>query len=305
MPCFFPLQATFSLRDDGKKSLVFSNTNARLFKEGVKPSGDNNLTLPCGKCMGCRIERSRQWAIRCMHEAKCHSENCFVTLTYSDEYLPQGGTLVRKHLQDFLKRLRTIIYPDKVRYYYCGEYGEKLSRPHYHLCLFGYHFKDRKRLSKRNGNWLYTSDLLSKLWPFGHASVMDFSFDTAAYVARYVTKKINGDQSKEHYDGKVPEFGGMSLKPGIGANWFEKYGKTDVIPHDSVIVKSKEAKVPRYYDILMERQDPKRFEEIKKARKEFGKSVEFDNTSDRLAVKYKLFKSKIRLLPRKLESSNV
>ena len=96
----------------------------------------------------------------------------------------------------------------------------------------------------------------------------------------------------------------MSLKPGIGANWFEKYGKTDVIPHDSVIVKSKEAKVPRYYDILMERQDPKRFEEIKKARKEFGKSVEFDNTSDRLAVKYKLFKSKIRLLPRKLESSH-
>lgn len=303
MPCFFPMQATFSLRDDGKKSLVFSNTNARLFKEGVKPSGDNNLTLPCGKCMGCRIERSRQWAIRCMHEAKCHEQNCFVTLTYAPEFLPEGGNLVRKHLQDFIKRLRNTFVGKSIRYYYCGEYGDKLDRPHYHLCLFGHDFSDKKQLSKRNGNWIYTSEILSKLWPFGHASVGAFTYETAAYVARYVTKKICGDQSKEHYGNKTPEFGGMSLKPGIGAKWFEKYGETDVMPHDNIIVKAKEAKVPRYYDILMERKDPERFVKIKEARKEFGKLVEFDNTADRLAVKYKIFKSKIRLLPRKLESS--
>ena len=138
MPCFFPLQATFSLRDDGKKSLVFSNTNARLFKEGVKPSGDNNLTLPCGQCIGCRLERSRSWAVRCVHEAYMYDDNCFITLTYDNDNLPLTGdglpTLDRDAVTLFLKRLR-FRFPHTIRYFGCGEYGDKLSRPHYHLIL--------------------------------------------------------------------------------------------------------------------------------------------------------------------------
>ena len=303
MPCYFPLQAVFSLRPDGKKDVKFSNANAKLFKSGGKPLGDC-LSLPCGKCMGCRLERSRQWAVRCLHESKCYDENCFVTLTYSDEFLPEGGTLVRKHIQDFLKRLR-FRFPDrKIRVFYCGEYGDKMDRPHYHLCLFNLDFSDKKRLFQTNGNWNYESDVLSSLWTFGRSIVMDFSFDTAAYVARYCTKKISGELARDHYSGKCPEFGGMSLKPGIGASWFSKYGKSDLIPHDNVIVNSSPSKPPRYYDVLWERSDPKSFEAAKLKRRELGEELAFDNTSDRLAVKHKILKSKTRLLVRKFESGN-
>ena len=153
MPCYFPLQATFSLRSDGKKDIRFSNVNAELFKAGLKPVGDNNLSLPCGRCMGCRLERSRQWAVRCLHESKCYDDNCFVTLTYSPEHLPKGGTLVRKHLQDFIKRLRTANLDRKIRVFYCGEYGSELSRPHYHLCLFNFDFLDKEKFCKIQGNF--------------------------------------------------------------------------------------------------------------------------------------------------------
>lgn len=317
MPCYFPLQAVFSLRPDGKKDVKFSNANAKLFKNGGTPSGDC-LALPCGRCMGCRLERSRQWAVRCLHESKCHALNCFVTLTYSDEFLPPNGTLVRKHVQDFMKRLRERFSEDvsgidysktprcymarKIRVFYCGEYGDKMDRPHYHLCLFNCDFPDKQRLFQTNGNWNYVSEILSALWPFGKSIVMDFSFDTAAYVARYCTKKISGELAREHYSGKVPEFGGMSLKPGIGATWFDKFGKSDLIPHDSVVVNSSPSKPPRYYDVLWERSDPKSFEAAKRKRRELGEELAFDNTSDRLAVKHKILKSKTKLLVRKFEN---
>src|SRR4051794_29862641 len=100
MPCFRPLKgyrARVTNPDTGKRSIVF---NAR------KGFNDLPVDLPCGQCIGCRLERSRQWAIRCSHEAKLHEENCFITLTYAPEHLPPGGTLVVKDFQDFMKRLR-------------------------------------------------------------------------------------------------------------------------------------------------------------------------------------------------------
>lgn len=303
MPCFFPLQATFSLRPDGKKDIQFSNVNAELFKAGVKPSGDNNLSLPCGRCMGCRLERSRQWAVRCLHESKCFEDNCFVTLTYAPEFLPEGGTLVRKHLQDFIKRLRNH-HPDrKIRVFYCGEYGSQLSRPHYHLCLFNFDFLDKEKFCKIQGNWSYTSKSLSKLWSMGHASVTGFSFETAAYVARYCTKKISGSQAVDHYQGRLPEFAGMSLKPGIGASWFDKYAKTDLIPHNNLVVRGALSKPPRYYDILWDREDPDGFAKAKEARKELGEEMAPNSTFDRLAVRLKCLESRTRVLVRKLENS--
>lgn len=302
MPCYFPLQATFSLRSDGKKDLKFSKANARLFHQGNKPLGDNNLSLPCGRCMGCRLERSRQWAVRCLHEAKCFEDNCFVTLTYAPEHLPPDGSLCRSHVQDFLKRLRRKFEDRKIRVFYCGEYGDQLSRPHYHLCLFNFDFPDKEKLFKIGGNWIFESKILSDLWPFGHSSVGAFSFETAAYVARYCTKKINGSQAEDYYQGRVPEFAGMSLKPGIGKSWYDKFAKTDLLPHDNVVVRGSPCKPPRYYDILWEREDPEGFAKAKEARRELGESMEDNCTFKRLAVRLKCLEARTKTLVRKLES---
>lgn len=302
MPCFFPLQATFSEREDGKKDIKFSNANARLFRLGIQPMGENNLSLPCGRCMGCRLEKSRQWAVRCVHEAKCFEDNCFITLTFSPEHLPKDGSLSRKHVQDFLKRLRRKFEGIKIRVFYCGEYGDQLGRPHYHLCLFNFDFKDRIRWKQIQDFWYYTSDDLTSLWPFGHSTVCDFSFETAAYVARYCTKKINGSQAKEHYQGKVPEFCGMSLKPGIGKSWFDKYAKTDLFPHDNVVSRGVKSKPPRYYDILRERVDPEGFAKAKEARREMGEEISDNVTFKRLATRLKCLESRTRLLVRRMEN---
>ena len=128
MVCYHPLQADFTVRSDGKKKLVFSNSKAKLFEQGLLPIVSNNsLSLPCGKCMGCRLERSRQWAIRIMHEASLYADNCFVTLTYDEEHLSKmcpNGSLVRKHVQDFLKRLRRRFDNSRIRYYYCVVYRD-------------------------------------------------------------------------------------------------------------------------------------------------------------------------------------
>lgn len=318
MPCYFPLQAFYSLRPDGKKDVKFSNAGAKLFQSGVKQVGASNLSIPCGQCMGCRLERSRQWATRMVHESKCYDHNCFVTLTFDDKHLAKmcpGGSLDRVHVQNFMKSLRSVFVPpcpdgfDKdewirefcVRVFYCGEYGEKLGRPHYHLCLFNFDFPDKVRAFYSNGNWLYTSNILSELWPFGNAYVGAFSFESAAYVARYVTKKVTGPLAEDHYNGRVPEFCGMSLKPGIGQRWFEKFAKSDLFPHDDVIVRGAKCKPPRYYDILRERVDPEGFAKAKEARRLLGESKADDNTMDRLATKLKCHEARFKLLIRKLE----
>lgn len=217
-------------------------------------SGDQ-LELPCGQCIECRFKRSRDWAIRCMHEASLHSDNAFITLTYASEHLPENESLCYDHFQRFMKRLRKRVRLP-VRFYMCGEYGENFGRPHYHACIFGYGFPDRKPLMRtKSGDTLFTSELLNQLWPYGISSIGDVNFQSAAYVARYIMKKITGDAAFAHYnkvdeDGvvtsRVPEFTRMSLKPGIGAGWFDKY-HSDVFPHDHVIVKGKQVSVPRYY----------------------------------------------------------
>lgn len=324
MPCYFPLQARFSLRKDGKKEIKFSNELGKLFAKGIKSAfSDNILSLPCGQCMGCRLERSRQWAVRCVHESKCFEDNCFVTLTFAPEHLPENGSLCRKHVQDFLKRLRkkfgngvfvpfksafgggkTLYKKDNIRVFYCGEYGDQLGRPHYHLCLFNLDFKDRVKWKKVNDFWYYTSEILSELWKFGHSTVCDFSFETAAYVARYCTKKVNGKMAKEHYGDRLPEFAGMSLKPGIGKTWFDKYAESDLFPHDNVVSRGAKSKPPRYYDILRERKDPVNFALAKEVRRKLGEESADNATSARLATRLKCLEARTRLLVRKMENGS-
>ena len=148
MACFKPLTAYRGREKhgSGKPKIVFSH---HLSQTGVE------LLLPCGRCIGCRLERSRMWALRCVHEAQLHSENSFITLTYNDDHIPRDGSLNKKHFQDFMKRLRKSIAPKKVRFYHCGEYGPKLLRPHYHAILFGHQFDDLELHSHRKGVRLY------------------------------------------------------------------------------------------------------------------------------------------------------
>ncbi|WNK13985.1 MAG: replication initiator protein [Microvirus sp.] len=210
-----------------------------------------SLELRCGRCIGCRLSRAQMWSVRCVHEAQMHENSIFVTLTYSDEFLP-GPSLLYVDYQLFMKRLRESVGP--VRFFMCGEYGEENLRPHFHALLFGVDFEDRKSI----GSNLYTSATLEKIWGKGHCPFGSVTKDSAAYVARYSVKKVNGEAAKDHYsrvDSRtgeivdcVPEFGRMSLRPGIGYTWFAKYWRDVYAARDGVVVDGTTVTAPRYYD---------------------------------------------------------
>ena len=281
--------------------------------------------LPCGQCIGCRLERSRQDAVRCMHESQMHTNNCYITLTYDDDHLPEYGSLNKTDIQKFLKRLRKRLPYQfmsdgtkfKFRYMQCGEYGDQTFRPHHHAVIFGYDFPDKELYRPphlNNGYALYTSDLLHDIWGNGHCSVGALTFESAAYVARYVTKKITGKFSRKvnektglrHYEridsetGEIielmPEYGTRSLKPGLGSTWLEKY-QSDVYPHDEVIVRGKRAKPPRYYDKRFEIVDPDALKLLKDQRKRLAEESSH-NTPERLLAREKVKKAQITLLRR-------
>ena len=298
MSCVNPLKA-FQCFD---KSIVFDE----IRKHDIVRS----LSLPCGQCVGCRLERSRQWAMRCMHEAQSHQSNCFITLTYDDTHLPSDQSLAYPDFQKFIKRLRKHLGTTKIRYYMAGEYGENFGRPHFHACIFGHDFHDKK-LWKRTpaGSKLYRSADLEALWPFGYSSIGDVNFESAAYVARYIMKKVTGKKSSEHYEEindetgeivkRVPEFNKMSLKPGIGAEWYKKF-KSDVYPHDYVIVRGKKMKPPKAYDKLYKKSNPYEFDEILYTREKNAKLNPDNHDPKRLDAKRQILESRLSLLKRNL-----
>lgn len=156
----------------------------------------------CGQCMPCRLNRRRLWTHRMMLEALVHPASSFVTLTYNVDNLPEGGTLVPRDMQLFMKRLRIRVPNETVRYFGVGEYGDFTQRPHYHLALFGIG-KDRE-------------ELVAAAWPSGFVYVGELTSQSAAYIAGYTTKKMTSkDDVRLH--GRCPEFARMSLRPGIGA----------------------------------------------------------------------------------------
>lgn len=324
MPCHFPMQCYFSVRADGKRDIRPSNVLGRMFRSGLKMP-ENSMALPCGQCMPCRLERSRQTALRCVHESRMFENSCFITLTYSDDKLKEmcpvtdvGYSLVRKHVQDFIKRLRVkfsrgFVWTDRdgldcicsssaIRVFGCGEYGDKTARPHYHFCLFNCHFPDRVYYKTVNGFKYYNSDVLSSIWSFGHCVVGDFSFETAAYVARYCTKKVTGRKAASHYCGRLPEFAVYPTSGGgLGKSWFEKFGDSDVLPTDTCVVRGQLCMPPRYYDKLRQDVDPDSFAKAKLVRVERALLRADDNTYARLRVKEKCMDARIRLLVRNLE----
>lgn len=251
-----------------------------------------------------------------MHEVQIHDEknlpSSFITLTYDPENLPQNGSLNKKHFQKFIKSLRKRT-KQKIRYYHCGEYGDALARPHYHAILFGYDFPDKEPFFEKKGQITYTSELLTKTWKKGHATIGTATIESAAYVARYCMKKINGDQAEHHYKrlnpatgeltDVIPEYATMSLKPAIGREWFEKY-MDDIYPHGFAIGPNlKKMKPPKYYERLFKELDPEAAEQLRKARLSKAKEQSANSTPERLATRERVMEQKLDKLIRNLHDA--
>lgn len=277
MPCFHPLKGYRSrtVNPSGKRSIVYNPNDGFT---------DLPVQIPCGQCVGCRLEHSRQWAVRCVHESKCHSANSFITLTFSDNYVYGSKSLVKSDFQKFMKRLRSRI-PYPIRYFHCGEYGELLQRPHHHAIIFGYDFPDRKHFTTRGGNPLYISQELAMLWPFGFSSIGEVNFETCAYVARYTLKKKTGPAAEDFYKDLQPPYNTMSLKPGIGKPWYDRFS-SDVFPNDRLIIRNGiKCKPPKYYDSIYDLQNPDSMLQIKKRRYKGALKHKENNTPERLQTR--------------------
>lgn len=291
MPCFRPLRA------------FWKPGGGVAFDRGSEATSAE-LQLPCGQCRGCRLRRSAEWALRCVHEASLHERNSFVTLTYDAEHLPRDGSLNVKHWQDFAKRLRKAVGP--FRFFHCGEYGDGNLRPHYHACMFGVDFSgDRVLVGHKRGNDLFTSKLLEETWGKGMVRIGSLTFASAAYVARYVMKKAKGKDLRRYERVDVetgecysvrPEYVTMSRRPGVGAAWLDKF-HGDVYPSDEVVHEGRKFRPPRFYDSRLEEAE---LEVLKQRRRERAEARSEDLTPERLRVREQVAHERTRMLVRDL-----
>jgi hypothetical protein len=250
--------------------------------------------------------------MRNVHEAQLHDRNVFITLTYDDEHLPKNGTLVKDHFRLFIKSLRKPhkkldwIPPEKIRFYMCGEYGEKFGRPHYHAILFNTYFPDATPIQGKPN--LFDSNILREIWGKGHVSIGAVTFESAAYVSAYVQKKINGKQKDEHYAiynkqtgeyfGQLQqEYANMSRKPGIAGDWLAKY-KDRVYQTDDITINGRKMRPPKYYDRLYEIDHQDKMEEIKKNRKKEMDKLAHLFTPEALKQAEKTHKARMSLYKR-------
>lgn len=277
MPCFHPLEA---YRDDAGGPITF----------GKGGRGSLPLSLPCGRCIGCRIKRVQEWTTRIQHEASLYDQNSFITLTYDDEHLEPS--LNYAHFQKFVRELRR---RRPVRFFVAGEYGSETFRPHWHAILFGVGFQDTHQVGKD----LVASKECEKLWYHGQHAIGAVNKQTIAYTASYCVKKITGPKAEDHYKrfdpltGEIhqltPEMARMSLKPGIGSRYYERYKQEIHYARDGVVEPGGiKIKPPRYYDKILEKQNHKQHTEITNNRVLQAKTRRKDNTPERLLVKEKV-----------------
>lgn len=302
MPCYHPIQAWRSRdkNDSGKRSLVFN------VRDGYE---DSPVVIPCGKCVGCRLERSRQWATRCMHEASLYDMNCFLTLTYNGEHLPEDNSIHVRELQLFWKRLRKAI-PEHIRYFACGEYGSKFGRPHYHAVVFGWWPPDAQIHARtKNGDLLYTSQLLNDIWQNGFVIIGTVTFESCAYVARYIMKKQLGSNiDPERYvnldtgEVKEKEFVIMSRKPGIGQEWIRLYAP-EVLTNGWIYANGHKSQIPKYYKNQLEKLDEKKYLQLKgkSAKLAVSRERSYDQSPDRLHDREYLQQLKLQKLQRTVD----
>lgn len=265
MACLYPRSAYWTRDKEGVRGISFKPT-------GPSVISGTPIKVPCGQCIQCRLAHSRMWATRAMHEFRMcqmnpENDSSFITLTYDDKNLPEGGTLVRRDLQLFMKRLRKKKKQIGIRFYGCGEYGSQTNRPHYHVLLFNTGFPDKTYYAPSgSGEPLFVSRELEELWPFGHNRIGNVQFSSCSYVARYICDKITGDMAADHYMGRLPEFPAYSRNPGLGKTYFDKYGREAYL-HDSVVIEGRELPLPRYYDIKYAELDAAELERIKVLRR--------------------------------------
>lgn len=288
MTCFSPVKGYRSrdLNSKGNRSIVFSHKAGYI---------DLPLQVPCGRCTGCLLDRAKNWAVRCVHEASLYKSNCFLTLTYAPEKMPLNGSLRPRDFVLFMKRLRKKF--GKVRYFQCGEYGEYLKRPHHHCIIFGWEPTDKSLWSVRGEVKLYRSPSIEELWGHGYITVGNVTYESAAYIARYVLKKNFGTDAENHYQGKVKEYITMSRFPGIGKKWLEKFSsdvyKTDKLHYGL----GKLTKPPKYYDKVYEKLEPDHFKEIKKERIKREENAEY-NEVERIKAREQIVESNLKNLER-------
>lgn len=276
MPCYKPLGGYLYTLPDGKRRVRFipryqvgDEHNCR-FPDGA----DEFVQIPCGKCIGCRLDYASSWADRlCVEALDFPSEKrWFLTLTYDDAHLPPAGasgihTLVPRHLTLWMKRLRRRFPDALVRFYASGEYGDKSGRPHYHVILFGVTFDDLRVIGKTDlGYPLFESPLMESIWSHGKVCIAEFSWNTASYVARYVLKKLKGKGARQAYDraGIVPEFCRMSRRPGIGFNRYDAHTDSYQLPNGRI------GSLPKSFIEKLKKTDPEAAEAILVVRKSIG-----------------------------------
>jgi len=259
-----------------------------------------NVRLPCGRCIGCRLERARQWAVRCVHEMSLWKRNSFVTLTYAPDALKFGGAehgiLVPRDLTLFWKRLRKS--GARFRYFACGEYGDIGNRPHYHAIIFGYDFDDKTYDSSQGNSHYYHSRSLDSIWGHGRCIIGDATFESASYVARYVMKKQLGESSGVYAEkGITPEFVVMSRRPGIGAEYYDRY-ESDMFPRDRIHTRNHEATPPQYYTRRYRASHPIEAEDMIARRIERAERNWKETETYRLRVRESIKRKAIRNLKR-------
>lgn len=270
MPCAKPTRA---YRPTNGGPLKFHAPNGR------QAAVFTAIDIPCGTCIMCREEQARQQAVRIVHEAQSHEENSFLTLTYTDQFLPEHGSLNYEHLQKFWKRLRK--HTGKLRYYAVGEYGDKSLRPHYHAVVFGRAFAQNRIIIRETPNLLWTSPQLEDIWGMGNVTVGALTFETARYTASYVTKKLRSKQKYVRVDEESGELLELIqprafMSRNLAKAWWEQYGK-HVEDHDFVVINGRRQKPPKAYDRWLKEKDEKKMEEIKNKRKEHANK---DSQSD-------------------------
>lgn len=273
-------------------------------------SGDETVTrqfieIPCGHCAGCRADQAKEWSDRLIMESKyCDPDSMyFITLTYDEEHLKRvgyvdkfgevidalksnRGTLDKRDIQLFIKRLRAQRPDDRLRYYICGEYGPQTDRPHCHGIIYGLHLRDWKLVESgksETGNTYYTCGELERIWGNGFVSIEPANEFTCKYVAQYVTKKIGAKPAQARLErGQVPEFSLMSRRPGIGRQYFEDKGD-EMFDKEKIFLAtlngSVEIKPPRYFKKLYKNVHEDRYSERVKKLLQRSEDVEDAKTT--------------------------
>jgi len=209
--------------------------------------------LPCGKCLECRLEYARQWAVRCIHEAQMYEQNCFITLTYSDENLP-GPKLQYSDFQKFMKRLRFAYPNNKIGCFVTGEYGDKNKRPHWHAIIFNWTPTDPIfKYTSESGDTVYSSETLAKLWGKGISEYGSVTFNSAGYCARYAAKKLCHGHDGHDFE----PISKKSSKHAIGKRWLEKFWP-DAFSYGYIILPDQKGRcsIPRYYEKWLKKEKP-------------------------------------------------